>query len=214
MAYVVGLSGGIGSGKSTVADLFAALGAQVVDTDAISHTLTAAGGAAVPAIAQAFGHAFVTPSGALHRTAMRQRAFEDPAARQRLEAILHPLIRAEADARMSASTAPYTILVVPLLVETGNYRQRVDRVLVVDCDPATQVARVMARSGLSAAEVQRILVSQASREARLAAADDVIVNDGPQNKLPAEVERLHLRYLEAAQRKSSGAAQTPPEPSL
>lgn len=193
--YVVALTGGIGSGKSTVAELFAERGAALVDTDAIAHRLTAAGGAAMPALIAAFGPTIATAAGALDRAAMRAVAFADPEARQRLEAILHPLIRDAAAAECASATAPYVILAVPLLVETGNWRQRCDRVLVVDCAPATQLARVMARSGLDEAEVRRILAAQASREARLAVADDCIGNDGERAALPAAVAALHQKYL-------------------
>ena len=194
----IGLTGGIGSGKSTVANLFAAHGVPLVDTDAIAHELTAPGGAAMPAIRAAFGAAVIGADGRLERTAMRQRVFAEPAERARLEAILHPLIRSESEQRMAqtaAGGAPYALLVVPLLIESGTYRQRVDRVLVVDCAEATQIARVMARSGMSQAEVQGILAAQASRAERLAAADDVISNDGDASELLPLVHALHQRYL-------------------
>ncbi len=196
--FVVGLTGGIGSGKSTVADLFVAHGAALVDTDAIAHALTAPGGAAMPLLRAAFGDAVVRADGGLDRPAMRARAFADPATKARLEGLLHPLIRAEADRRCRAATAPYVILAVPLLVESGSYADRCDRVLVVDCAEATQVARVMARNGLREDEVRAIVAAQATRQARLAAADDVVDNDGPAAALPAQVERLHRAYLEGA----------------
>jgi dephospho-CoA kinase len=199
--FVVGLTGGIGSGKSTVADLFAALGAGIVDTDVIAHQLTGPDGAAMPAIRDRFGDTVIAPDGRLDRQAMRERAFTDPDARRALEAILHPLIRQEADRQVLASAAPYVMLVVPLLVESGTYRQRVDRVLVVDCAPETQVQRTMARSGLTRDDVLRILAAQATREARLAAADDVVDNDGPASRLPPFIAELHARYTaEAAAR--------------
>ena len=197
MRFVVGLTGGIGSGKSAVAVLFAELGADIVDTDAIAHQLTGRGGAAIEPIRAAFGGSVITPEGALDRAAMRRLVFSDPAAKQRLEAILHPMIRVEADLRCVSAQGAYVILVVPLLVETGSYRGRVDRILVVDCAEATQVARTMARSGLTEAEVRSIMAVQASREARLAAADDVIDNDGGLEALRAQVEALHRRYLDA-----------------
>lgn len=199
--YVVALTGGIGSGKSTVAELFVAQGAALVDTDAIAHRLTAPGGAAMPALIAAFGASIATPEGALDRAAMRRLAFADPNARARLEAILHPLIRAAATAECAEADAPYVILAVPLLVETGNWRERCDRVLVVDCAPAIQIARVMARNALAEDEVRRILAAQASREQRLAVADDVIANDGGREALPAAVAALHQRYLLAAAAK-------------
>lgn len=204
MPFVVGLTGGIGSGKSTVADLFAALGAGIVDTDVIAHQLTGPDGAAMPAIHARFGDAVIAADGRLDRQAMRDRAFADPDARKALEAILHPLIRQEADRQVLASAAPYVMLVVPLLVESGGYRQRVDRVLVVDCAPETQVQRTMARSGLTREGVLRILAAQATREARLEAADDVVDNDGPPSRLPPRVADLHARYAtEAASRRST-----------
>lgn len=198
MPYVVGLTGGIGSGKSTVADLFVARGAALVDTDAIAHELTGPHGAAMAAISEAFGPAVVDARGALDRAAMRRQVFADATARQRLEAILHPLIRAESDRRCQAARAPYVILAVPLLVESGSYRERVQRVLVVDCPEAVQVARVMARNGLGEAEVQAILAAQASRQQRLAVADDVVDNGGDAAALIPQVERLHRQYLAAA----------------
>jgi dephospho-CoA kinase len=198
MSQVIGLTGGIGSGKSAVADLFAARGITVVDTDAIAHALTTAGGAAMPAIRAAFGAEVVSAEGALDRAAMRALVFADPATRKRLEAILHPMIREESERQLLAAAGdgrPYAILMVPLLVESGDYRKRVDRVAVVDCAEATQIARVMNRNGLTRSEVERILAAQASRAERLAAADDVIDNDGDLAALPAQIERLHLKYL-------------------
>ena len=197
---VIGLTGGIGSGKSAAADAFAAHGASIVDTDAIAHALTGAAGAAMPAIRSAFGAAVVRADGGLDRAAMRALAFADAEARGRLEGILHPLIRAEAAAQVAAAQAlpdvPYVVLVVPLLVESGAWRDRVDAVVVVDCAPATQVARVMARSGLAAAEVERIIAAQATREARRAVADAIIDNDGPRAALIAQVAALDARWRE------------------
>jgi dephospho-CoA kinase len=200
MSFVVGLTGGVGSGKSAAAERFAALGAAIVDTDVIAHELTAAGGAGIAPIRAAFGDAVLTPEGALNRSAMRQIAFADSAARARLEAILHPLIRAESAARCRLASAefPYVVLVVPLLVESGNYRERVDRVCVVDCPEAIQQERVMSRSGLSRAETQAIMAAQASRAARLAVADDVIDNTVGLAELDAQVAALHEKYREMA----------------
>ncbi|MFO1299350.1 MAG: dephospho-CoA kinase [Burkholderiaceae bacterium] len=195
---LIGLTGGIGSGKSTVADLFAARGAAIVDTDAIAHELTGPGGAAIAAIRAGFGERVIRADGALDRDAMRERAFEDPAARRKLEAILHPMIRAESRRRLDAAEGPYAILVVPLLVESGDRAGGVDRILVVDCPVEVQVERVMRRSGLSRERVQTILAAQASREQRLAAADDVIDNGGAPAALDAQVEALHRRYLRGA----------------
>lgn len=204
MSYVVGLTGGIGSGKSAAADLFAAHGAAVIDTDAIAHALTKADGAAMPAIRAEFGDGVVAADGALDRAAMRARVFADEStktpARKRLEAILHPLIRAESERQLAAATAPYAILVVPLLIEAGDYRKRVNRIAVVDCAEATQIARVMSRSGLARAEIERILAAQAARAERLAAADDIIDNDGDIAALPPRIERLHADYLALARR--------------
>ncbi|MDD5250150.1 MAG: dephospho-CoA kinase [Rhodocyclaceae bacterium] len=196
MSYVVGLTGGVGSGKSAAADIFAELGAAVIDTDAIAHELTGAQGAAMPALRAAFGAGVVAADGSLDRAAMRQLVFTDAAARQRLEAILHPLIRAESAARCAAAAAPYAVLVVPLLVEAGDdYRRRVARVAVVDCREDTQVARVMARSGLTRAEACAIMAAQATRAARRAAADDLIDNDGDLAALRRQIENLHRHYL-------------------
>lgn len=198
MTFIVGLTGGIGSGKSAAATLFEELGAAVVDTDAIAHALTAPGGAAIAAIRAAFGDEVIDARGALDRAAMRRKVFADAQAKARLEAILHPMIRAEADRRCAAASAPYVVLVVPLLVESGGYRSRVQRIAVVDCPEAVQVARVMSRSGLSAAEARAIMAAQAGREQRLAAADDVIDNGGALSALRPQVEALHRRYLEMA----------------
>lgn len=197
MSYVVGLTGGIGSGKSAVADLFAQHGIAVIDTDTIAHALTAAGGAAMPAIRAEFGEGAMGADGALDRAVMRNMVFADPTARKRLEAILHPMIRGEAECqlRASAGRSPYAILVVPLLVESGNYRTRVNRIAVVDCPEATQLARVMRRSGLSSSEVERMLAAQATRAERLAVADDIIENDGTLADLPPRIEHLHRQYV-------------------
>lgn len=195
---IVGLTGGIGSGKSAAADYFATLGAAIVDADVIAHELTAPGGGAMVALEAEFGKAVVAADGRLDRALMRHLAFADPGARQRLEAILHPLIQTQAEARCQkalASGAPYVVLVVPLLIESGGYRQRVARVLVVDCEDDIRIARVMARSGLTRAEVDRIMGAQAGREARLAAADDVIDNGGNLDDLAKQVAELHHRYL-------------------
>lgn len=202
MTFVVGLTGGIGSGKTAAADLFASLGAKIVDTDAIAHALTAPGGMAMPAIRAAFGAGMLTADGALDRTIMRQRVFADPAARHQLESILHPLIRAEAEAQIShpagVDFSNYVILVVPLLVEAGGWRERVDRIAVVDCPEETQIIRVMQRGKLTRDEVMAILAAQATRAARLAVADDVIANDDSLDSLRETVSRLHARYLELA----------------
>ncbi len=193
--FVVGLTGGIGSGKSRVADLFVECGAALVDTDAIAHELTAPGGGAMPELIAAFGPGIADGQGALDRSAMRQRVFAAPEERQRLEAILHPLIRQLADARCRAAAAPYVILAVPLLIESGSYRQRCNRILVVDCLEELQIARVMARNGMSADEVRAIMAAQATRQQRLAAADDIIANDSDLATLEQRVNALHEKYL-------------------
>ena len=195
MALVVGLTGGIGSGKSAAADAFGELGATVVDTDAIAHELTAPGGAAIAEIARQFGKAFIDASGAMDRKRMRDLVFNDVDEKQRLEALLHPMIRAESERRIAAATGPYVVLVVPLLVESAGYRKRVGRVLVVDCPEALQLARVRQRSGLAEEEVKRIIAAQIQRERRLAAADDVIDNSGSIAALQQQVRQLHEKYL-------------------
>jgi dephospho-CoA kinase len=197
VTFVVGLTGGIGSGKSAAADEFARLGAAVVDTDAIAHELTAAGGPALPEIARIFGPDFVR-EGKMDRQRMREHVFSDPAAKKALEGLLHPLIRAESSRRIAAAAAPYVVHVVPLLVESPDYRRRVDRVLVVDAPEETQVARVRSRSQLSVEQVRAIIRAQAPREARLAAADDVIDNGGPRDALLKQVADLHQKYLQFA----------------
>ncbi|KQQ47211.1 dephospho-CoA kinase [Duganella sp. Leaf126] len=192
----IGLTGGIGSGKSTVADLFAARGASIVDTDAIAHDLTAPGGGAMPAIVAAFGPEFADANGALDRARMRTLAFSDPAAKAVLEAILHPRIRDGALAAAAAATGAYVIYAVPLLVESGTWRSRVARIVAVDCSEAVQIARVMARNKLSEAQVRAIMAAQASRAERLAAADDVIDNNDGIDALAPQIDRLHARYLQ------------------
>lgn len=191
---VVGLTGGIGSGKSVVAELFREHGAAIVDTDVIARELTGPGGAAMPAIRAAFGDAVIDVRGALDRAAMRALAFGEPAQRERLEAILHPMIRRQSGEEVAAADAPYVMLVVPLLVESGAYRERVDRVLVVDCSEQTQVERVMARNALSPDAVRAIMAVQATRAVRLAAADDVIDNEGDLAALRRQVGELDRRY--------------------
>jgi dephospho-CoA kinase len=193
--FVVGLTGGIGSGKSAAADEFARLGATVVDTDVIAHELTAKGGAALPHIEKRFGKAFIA-AGAMDRKRMRDHVFNNPAAKRALEGVLHPMIRAESARRIAAAAGPYVIHVVPLLVESPDYRKRVDRVLVVDVPEGTQVERVSSRSGLSEDEVRAIMRTQVPRAERLAAADDVIDNAGPREALRTQVAALHQKYLQ------------------
>jgi len=193
--FVVGLTGGIGSGKSAATGFFAALGIAVVDTDAIAHELTVAGGAAMPALVAEFGPAVTTADGALDRGGMRRLVFSDPAARGRLEGILHPLIREVSEKRCRDAVSPYVILAVPLLVESASYRERCARIAVVDCPESLQVSRVMARSGLTVEEVRAIMLAQASRAQRLAVADDVLVNDGDLHHLELQVAEVHRKYL-------------------
>jgi dephospho-CoA kinase len=196
--FVVGLTGGIGSGKSAAADAFAALGVAVVDTDAIAHELTQPGGAAMPAIRSLFGDAFIAASGALDRAKMRERVFSDPGAKRSLEQLLHPMIRDESSKQIAAAKGPYVVHVIPLLLESKDYRSRMQRVLVVDCPETLQIERVRARSGLSEDEVRAIMRTQASRAERLAAADDVIDNSGPIDAMRKQVSALHLKYRQAA----------------
>jgi len=200
--FAVGLTGGIGCGKTTVADLFGALGASLVDTDLIAHALTAPGGAAMPALVAAFGPGVAAADGAMDRARMRELVFADPQAKQRLEAILHPRIRDAALAAAAAASGPYVMFVVPLLVESGNWRQRVTRILAIDCPEQVQIARVMARNGLAEAQVRAIMATQATRDQRLAAADDVITNDGGIDTLRPQVARLHAEYLVFSERMS------------
>jgi dephospho-CoA kinase len=194
--YVVGLTGGVGSGKSTVADFFVQLGAALVDTDAIAHELTGPQGAAIPQLKAAFGPTVVDSAGALDRVRMRQRVFADAEARAVLEGILHPMIRQLSDQRCQAASAPYVILAVPLLVESASYRERCDRILVVDCPETRQIERVMARNGLSEPEVKAIMAAQATRAERLAVADDVLSNDLDLAALKTQVLSLNQKYLQ------------------
>jgi dephospho-CoA kinase len=201
--FSVGLTGGIGCGKTTVADLFAARGAAVIDTDQIAHSLTAPQGAAMPAIVAEFGPGYATLDGALDRAKMRALVFSEPGARTRLEAILHPRIREATAAAALIATGPYVIFVVPLLIESGTWRERVARVLAIDCPEEVQVARVMARNGLAEAQVRAIMAAQVTRAQRQAAADDLIVNDDGIEALLPQVDRLHAFYLDEAARLES-----------
>jgi dephospho-CoA kinase len=198
VTFVVGLTGGIGSGKSAAADEFGRLGAAVVDTDVIARELTEKGGAALAGIEERFGQGFIDPSGAMDRKKMRDHVFADPAAKRALEELLHPMIRDESARRIAAARAPYVVHVVPLLIESPDYRRRVDRVLVVDAPEETQVARVRERSRLPEEEVRAIMRTQRSRAERLAAADDVIDNRGSRDALRNQVAALHQKYLQFA----------------
>lgn len=205
MPYCVGLTGGIGSGKSRAAALFGELGAEVVDTDEISHEITGIGGSAMPAIIATFGATAVAADGSLDRAVMRRLVFGNPDARKRLENILHPQIREHTYRRMAQSAAPYVLLVVPLLLETGGYRDLIQRVLVVDCEESLQVSRAMHRSQLTEGAVRAIMGAQLPRQQRLAGADDVIHNDGDITQLREQVAALHQRYLELAASAAPGS---------
>jgi dephospho-CoA kinase len=196
-ALRVGLTGGIGSGKSTVLQMLADLGAAPIDADAISRSVTAAGGAAIDAIRQQFGARFVAADGAMDRTLMREHAYVDASARQRLEAIIHPLVAAESERQVQAALdrgSRCIVFDIPLLVESGRWRRQVDQVMLVDCEVATQIDRVVSRSGLSVPQVQAIIAAQAPRELRLAAADVVICNEA------LTLDQLRTQVGEAAQR--------------
>jgi len=206
-ALVVGLTGGIGSGKSAVAGAFAARGIDVTDTDALAHALTAPGEAGYEAVLAAFGPQFRRADGTIDRGLLRGRVFADADARVQLEAILHPLIRAAARREVAAWKSPYGLLVVPLLLERGGL-EGVDRVLVVDCAEDEQVRRVVARSGLAVADVRAIMATQLSRAERLARADDTLDNTGPQEAIAPQVSALDLRYRALA----AGSARADPHP--
>ena len=205
--FAVGLTGGIGSGKSTVADGFAARGVTIVDTDLIAHRITAPHGVAMAQIAAEFGPEFVAPDGSMDRARMRTLVFGDESARKRLEAITHPLIRSETERETREASGPYVIVVVPLLVESGTWKTRVDRVLTGDCSVETQIERVMRRNGFTREQVLAIIARQAAREARLAAADNVVVNDNGATleTLDQDVDALHQTYLKLAAAKAGKA---------
>jgi dephospho-CoA kinase len=202
--FSIGLTGGIGSGKTTVADLFGERGAALIDTDAIAHQLTTPGGVAIDAIRAAFGDDFIGADGAMDRARMRTHVFADAGARKRLEAVLHPLIRSETARAAQEARGDYLIFVVPLLVESQQWRTRTSRVLVVDCSEDIQIARVMQRNGMTRAQVEAIMAAQATRAERLAAADDVIENNGDTAALLPQIERLHARYLAMAKTNRDG----------
>ncbi len=192
----VGLTGGIASGKSTVARLFAERGVPVIDTDEIARDVVAPGGPALTQLVEAFGPDILAADGSLDRVRMREQAFADDENRRRLEQIVHPAIRAELERRSAAAAGPYQILEIPLLVETSV--RYVDRVLVVDCSPETQLRRLLARDAGTESQARAMLAAQASREQRLQRADEVIVNDGEPTALPPQVNRLHAKYLQLA----------------
>jgi dephospho-CoA kinase len=196
---LIGLTGGIGSGKSTVATLFEKLGARIIDTDLISRELTQAGGAAIPAIQDTFGASFIDQTGALDRNQMRTLVFANPAAKQQLETILHPLILKRAHQLAGLATlAPYTLVVIPLLFEAQGYQNWLRRTLVVDCPEEMQIARTVQRSGLDQAMVQTIISQQITRNRRIALSDDIICNDQDLPALSARVALLHQLFLQIA----------------
>ncbi|HGY4227891.1 TPA: dephospho-CoA kinase [Citrobacter amalonaticus] len=197
MRYTVALTGGIGSGKSTVANAFADLGIQIIDADIIARQVVEPGKPALDAIAAHFGPELIAADGTLHRRLLRERIFADPQEKAWLSALLHPLIQQETQRQLQQATSAYVLWVVPLLVENGLYRQA-NRVLVVDVTPETQLARTMQRDDVTRAHVEEILAAQATREARLAVADDVIDNNGAPDSIMSDVARLHARYLQLA----------------
>ncbi len=206
LAFSVGLTGGVGSGKSTIATMLSKRGAGLVDADAIAHQLTSAGGAAMAKLRESFGAEAIAPDGSLDRARMRARVFSDAAARAQLESLLHPMIRAamrERAAMLINGGSHYVVHVVPLLVETANWRAYADRLLLVDCSAATQLARVCARTGIDEATARRIMGAQATRQQRLAAADDVLLNEAPLDHIERKVEHLHRAYLSIAATKRS-----------
>ncbi|MGZ9075798.1 MAG: dephospho-CoA kinase [Burkholderiaceae bacterium] len=205
-AFAVGLTGGVGSGKSTIATMLSEHGAAIVDADTIAHQLTSKGGAAIGALRESFGAEAIAADGSLDRSGMRARVFSDPAARSQLESLLHPMIRnamRECAVELLERGSPYVVFVVPLLVETGGWHSSVDRVLLIDCSEATQLARVCARAGLDETMARKIVATQATRQQRLAAADDVLINEAPLDQIAARVERLHRAYLRSAKMKRS-----------
>jgi dephospho-CoA kinase len=202
--FRIGLTGGIASGKTTVANLFAALGVPIVDTDLLSREVVSPGSPLLRQITDHFSMQVQSDDGSLNRQELRKRVFEDPEQRKWLEALLHPAIRELTDARCQAATGPYVIVAIPLLVETGG-EARFDRVLVVDCDPDLQLARLMARDGTPREAALRMLAAQAPRAKRLAVADDVIHNDGDLASLRDQVEKLHVQYVSAAKAQADKA---------
>ena len=193
----IGLTGGIGSGKSTVCQFFAELGVPIIDTDAIAHALVAPGQPALSQLASVFGSDILDQEGHLDRAVLRERVFGDDTQRQQLEAILHPLIRSGMHDQLKTIQAPYVIIAIPLLIEKG-WQAEVDRILVVDVDESLQLERTMRRDGVSAKTVRRIMQAQVSRQHRLEAADDILHNDQGRTALREQVEHLHQRYLRLA----------------
>lgn len=198
MTFIVGLTGGIGSGKSKASEFFASHNIDIIDTDQVSHTVTQPQGVAIQPIKEAFGDVYITAEGALDRAKMRERVFSDDESRKKLEAILHPLIQQEVSHQIKLTQSPYAIIVVPLLVETGSYRDKIQRILVIDCDEAQQISRTMIRSKLDEQTVRDIMAIQAFRQERLTHADDVITNNQDLTFLQKQVDDLHKKYLALA----------------
>ena len=203
MTLIVGLTGGIGCGKSSVSQFFSELGMTVIDPDVIAHNLTQSDSPAIPTIRKCFGDHFITSTGMLDRNKMRELVFNDDSARTTLEKILHPLILEEVNLLLKQTDSPYVILVIPLLFETKDYQQIVDRILVVDCDEQQQIARVMARSHLSEQQVRAIITTQTPRISRLQYANDIIVNNQDINYLRMQILHLHHEYMLLAQNHSN-----------
>lgn len=198
MTFIIGLTGGIGSGKSRTSELFASYNIDIIDTDSIAHALTQPQGAAIHAIKETFGNSYITTEDALDRTKMRSLVFSDQGSRKKLEAILHPLIHEEVARCIDLTRSPYTIIVVPLLIETGNYHAIIQRILVVDCDEEQQISRTITRSKLSEQAIRDIMSTQISRQERLRHADDVIINNHDIIFLKEQVHALHQKYVALA----------------
>lgn len=194
----IGLTGGIASGKSTVTQRFSELGVPVIDADVASRAVVEPGSFGLQQVVRRFGAEILAPNGELNRAALRDQVFSDPQLRKELEEILHPLIRGYMEQRAKEAIFPYLIMAIPLLIESGSPRERVDRILVIDTDEATQIRRLLARDGSSIEQARAIIASQVSRADRLAAADDVLRNDGTVADLRQAVDRLHERYLDLA----------------
>jgi len=202
MSLIIGLTGGIGSGKTSATKFFAAEGIAIIDADTIAHELTGAQGDAIPNIKKYFGVDFITKNGKLDRKKMKNRIFSDINSRKKLEKILHPLIQAEIMHRIETAFSPYIIVVAPLLLETGDYCETVTRILVIDCNEEYQISRTVSRDGLSKEEVRTIMATQKPRQERLNQADDVIVNDTDISSLQEKVKLQHNIYLSLLQKKS------------
>ena len=202
MSLIIGLTGGIGSGKTSATKFFAAEGIAIIDADTIAHELTGVQGDAIPNIKKYFGVDFITKNGKLDRKKMKNRIFSDINSRKKLEEILHPLIQAEIMHRIETAFSPYIIVVAPLLLETGDYCETVTRILVVDCNEECQISRTVSRDGLSKEDVRTIMATQKPRQERLNQADDVIVNDTDISSLQEKVKLQHNKYLSLLQKKS------------